>query len=48
MPMPDAQIHPSATGKAKEIVDKHQDPQELVFYSGETERPSNVRTRWMY
>jgi hypothetical protein len=34
MPMPDAQIHPTATGKAKDIVDSHQDKQDLIFYSG--------------
>lgn len=35
MPMPDAQIHPVATGNAIKIVEAHQEPQELVFYSGE-------------
>ncbi|KAI5123148.1 hypothetical protein M0805_000851 [Coniferiporia weirii] len=34
MPTPDENIHPHATGVAAETVQKHQDPQELVFYSG--------------
>ncbi|KAL4064249.1 glutathione S-transferase [Scleroderma yunnanense] len=34
MTLPDENIHPIATGKAAETVGKHQDPQELVFYSG--------------
>ncbi|KAK9897987.1 glutathione-S-transferase [Cystobasidium minutum MCA 4210] len=34
MPMPDAQIHPTATGKAIKIVEAHHDPQDFVFYSG--------------
>ncbi|AFR98466.2 glutathione S-transferase [Cryptococcus neoformans var. grubii H99] len=34
MPMPDEHIHPTATGLAKKIVDAHQDPQDLVFWSG--------------
>ncbi|KAL4064732.1 glutathione S-transferase [Scleroderma yunnanense] len=34
MTLPDASIHPIATGKAAETVRKHQNPQELVFYSG--------------
>lgn len=34
MAPPDADIHPVATGSAAETVAKHQDPQELVFYSG--------------
>ena len=32
--MPDAQIHPVATGEAIKTVEAHQDPQDLVFYSG--------------
>lgn len=32
--MPDASIHPTATGQAKDTVDAHKDPQDLVFYSG--------------
>lgn len=39
MPMPDAQIHPTATGKAIKIVEAHQDPQDFVFYSGEEGHP---------
>lgn len=34
MPMPDAQIHPVATGKAAETVKAASAPQDLVFYSG--------------
>ncbi|KXN87456.1 Glutathione S-transferase omega-1 [Leucoagaricus sp. SymC.cos] len=34
MSVPDAQIHPYATGAAAETVAKHQDPQELVFWAG--------------
>ncbi|KAM0747047.1 glutathione-S-transferase [Meredithblackwellia eburnea MCA 4105] len=34
MPMPDAQIHPHATGKALEIVKTHEKAQDLIFYSG--------------
>ena len=34
MPIPDEKIYPHATGRAAETVAKHQDPQELVFYSG--------------
>jgi len=29
-----AEIHPEATGNAKEIVKQHQSPQELILYSG--------------
>lgn len=32
--MPDEHIHPTATGLAKKVVDAHQDPQDLVFWSG--------------
>ena len=39
MPMPDAQIHPVATGKAIKTVEAHQDPQDLVFYSGRHAQP---------
>ncbi|WVR06126.1 hypothetical protein IAU60_003156 [Kwoniella sp. DSM 27419] len=34
MPHPDEKIHPEATGLAKQTVDKHQDEQGLVFWSG--------------
>lgn len=34
MSIPDAQIHPHATGPAEAIVAKHQEPQDLVFYAG--------------
>ncbi|KAI0079303.1 glutathione-S-transferase [Panus rudis PR-1116 ss-1] len=34
MSIPDQQIHPVATGRAAETVAQHQDPQELIFYSG--------------
>jgi len=34
MSIPDAQIHPHATGTAAETVADHQAPQDLVFYSG--------------
>ncbi|KAJ6497564.1 glutathione-S-transferase [Mycena sanguinolenta] len=34
MPIPDEQIFPHATGNAKLTVDAHQEPQELIFYSG--------------
>jgi glutathione S-transferase len=34
MPPPDADLHPSATGLAKETVDKHKEPQPLVLYAG--------------
>ncbi|KAL4248313.1 hypothetical protein ABKN59_006672 [Abortiporus biennis] len=34
MSVPDANIHPVATGFAAETVAKHQAPQELVFYAG--------------
>ncbi|KAI6119017.1 glutathione S-transferase [Pisolithus croceorrhizus] len=34
MAPPDANIHPVATGRAAETVARHQDPQELTFYSG--------------
>lgn len=31
---PDANIHPTATGRAKELVDKHSKEQPLKLYSG--------------
>jgi len=34
MGMPDASIHPTATGLAVMVVEAHQDKQDLVFYSG--------------
>ena len=34
MSSPDAQIFPHATGAAADTVSKHQEPQDLVFYSG--------------
>jgi len=34
MSIPDAKIHPVATGRAADTVAKHQQPQELVFYAG--------------
>jgi len=34
MGIPDEQIHPVATGPAAETVQKHQEPEDLVFYSG--------------
>ena len=34
MPPPDAQLHPTATGPAKALVDAHSDPQPLKLYSG--------------
>ncbi|EAU91255.1 hypothetical protein CC1G_06890 [Coprinopsis cinerea okayama7 len=34
MAIPDAQIHPVATGAAAALVEAHQAPQELVFYAG--------------
>lgn len=34
MSMPDEHIHPSATGLAAQTVEKHQEPQEIVFYAG--------------
>lgn len=34
MSIPDAKIHPVATGRAADTVAKHQEPQELVFYAG--------------
>lgn len=45
MPMPDASIHPTATGKAKQTVDEHQAPQDLIFYSGETLVTGTMRLR---
>lgn len=33
MPTPDENVHPTATGLAKQTVDAHQDPQEIVFWS---------------
>ena len=32
--VPDQHIHPVATGAAAKTVEKHQEPQDLVFYSG--------------
>ncbi|KAF8119757.1 glutathione S-transferase [Boletus edulis] len=32
--LPDEKIHPVATGRAAETVAQHQDPQDLVFWSG--------------
>jgi glutathione S-transferase len=32
--MPDQKIFPHATGEAAKTVEKHQEPQELIFYSG--------------
>ncbi|KAF8552953.1 glutathione S-transferase [Imleria badia] len=32
--LPDEEIHPVATGRAAETVAEHQDPQDLVFWSG--------------
>ncbi|KAI0753111.1 glutathione-S-transferase [Daedaleopsis nitida] len=34
MGLPDEHIHPHATGRAAQTVQQHQEPQELVFYSG--------------
>lgn len=34
MSTPDVQIFPTATGNAVKTVEEHQDPQELIFYSG--------------
>ncbi|KAG6920031.1 hypothetical protein DXG01_010099 [Tephrocybe rancida] len=34
MPIPDAQIFPHATGPAEKLVAKHQEAQDLVYYSG--------------
>ena len=34
MSIPDEKIYPEATGEAAKVVALHQDPQELVFYSG--------------
>ena len=34
MSTPDQQIHPHATGRAAQTVEQHQEPQDLVFYSG--------------
>lgn len=36
MPMPDAAIHPTATGAALETVQKHQKEEDLVFYTGKS------------
>ena len=32
--LPDEDIHPVATGRAAETVARHQEPQDLVFWSG--------------
>ena len=34
MGSPDEQMHPHATGNAATTVEKHQEPQELIFYAG--------------
>lgn len=34
MPPPDADLHPEATGLAKELVNKHSAPQPLKLYAG--------------
>ena len=34
MGSPDEKIHPVATGRAAKTVEQHQEPQDLVFYSG--------------
>jgi hypothetical protein len=34
MSIPDAKIFPHATGAAELLVAQHQEPQDLVFYSG--------------
>lgn len=34
IPMPDANIFPHATNEAAKTVEKHQEPQDLVFWSG--------------
>ena len=34
MPPPDADLHPEATGPAKELVDQHRTPQPLRLYAG--------------
>jgi glutathione S-transferase len=34
MSIPDAELHPCATGAAAQTVAQHQDPQDVVFYSG--------------
>ena len=34
MPPPDADVYKQATGLAKRLVDKHQEPQPLVLYAG--------------
>ena len=34
MPPPDADLHPEATGLAKELVHKHSAPQPLKLYAG--------------
>ena len=34
MAIPDEQIFPHATGEAEKTVEKHQEPQDLVFYAG--------------
>ncbi|GJE91373.1 glutathione S-transferase family protein [Phanerochaete sordida] len=34
MSSPDVQIFPHATGEAAKTVEKHQEPQDLIFYSG--------------
>jgi glutathione S-transferase len=34
MGMPDENIHPHATGAALETVNAHQEPQDIVFWSG--------------
>ena len=34
MGIPDENIHPHATGRAATTVAEHQEPQDLIFYSG--------------
>ena len=34
MSLPDEKIFPHATGEAARTVEKHQEPQDLVFYAG--------------
>ena len=34
MGLPDENIHPHATGRAATTVAEHQEPQDLIFYSG--------------
>ena len=43
MSVPDVQIFPTATGAAAKTVEAHQDPQELIFYSGWVRTPVLAR-----